>query len=344
MSRRGRVVAVVVVVCALGATALAGKRPHHRHHPRRAARAAEVVEVPPSTRVVTPAPVVAPVVAPTRAARTASTAPAATVAPEPVDSAASDATAEAVDMTARLRPASRPSAFDIGVGAGVYMRRLSFRDDLFSKLHGYQLDAAPTIDLALTWFPGAHLTQRWLAHLGLAFRGSFALVFGSRGSDGVERATTAYGLDAGLVARIPIGRVAQPELAVAYGRQVYEVGGGVASGEKPLVPSVTYSFVRFGAGLRVRAHERVTLDGHAGYRLLVGTGELGTTYFPRARVDAIDADATLTVALYRGLEARLGGAVQHYFAKLNPEPGDPLVAGGLTDTHVTGTIALAYRL
>jgi hypothetical protein len=224
------------------------------------------------------------------------------------------------------------------------MRRLAFNDDLFAKLHGYQLDAAPTIDLAMSWFPGAHLTRGAGAHIGLSFRGSFAMVFSSRTRDGPLLSTSAYGLDTGLVGRIPIGRVVQPELAVAYGRQVYEVGGTLATGEKPTIPSVTYGFVRFGAGLRLRAGERVAIDGHFGYRLLVGTGELGATYFPRARVDAIDGDATLTIAIARGFEARVGGAVQHYFATLNPEPGAPIVAGGLTDTYVTGTLMLAYRL
>jgi hypothetical protein len=230
----------------------------------------------------------------------------------------------------------RPNAFEIGVGAGVMMRELSFNDDLFSRVHGYRLDAAPTVDAAITWFPGAHFTRGAGAHIGLDVRGSFVGVTNSN-LDGASHPTTAYSVSAQLVGRIPVKQRAQLDLAIGYGRQVFEIGG-----QKPDVPSATYDYLRFGGGLRVFVW-RLELAAHGAYRLVVGAGQLTSAeYFPRATVHAVDVDASVAIRVWRGLLVRARFDLARTFASLNPEPGDRLIAGGAVDQSLGGTLQLAY--
>jgi hypothetical protein len=228
---------------------------------------------------------------------------------------------------------------DVSVGAGVVTRQLSFNDDIFSRLHGYRLAAAPVIDAALVWYPGARSPWRLLANIGWSGHGSFAVVTQSRTSDGSAYPTTAYTVGSDIVGRLPLGKLT-PELAVGYGRQAFEIHAGATA--KPSIPSVTQDFVRFGLGLRAR-FGRVELAAHGAYRLIVGAGELiSSAYFPHAHADAIDVDGTIGVALGRGISLRGSFALARLFATLHPRPGDALVAGGAVDQSLGGTLGFVW--
>jgi len=44
-----------------------------------------------------------------------------------------------------------------------------------------------------------------------------------------------------------------------------------------------------------------------------------------------------------GLEIRLGFDVRRYFFSMNPEVGDPFIAGGALDQYLGYTLGIAYR-
>jgi hypothetical protein len=50
------------------------------------------------------------------------------------------------------------------------------------------------------------------------------------------------------------------------------------------------------------------------------------------------------VELGSSFEIRILGTLQRYGFSFNPEPGDPKVAGGATDTYLSGGMLLAWRL
>ena len=58
----------------------------------------------------------------------------------------------------------------------------------------------------------------------------------------------------------------------------------------------------------------------------------------------LDANLGLGVELGSSFEIRLMGVLQRYGFSFNPEPGDPRVAGGATDTYLSGGLLLAWRL
>ena len=60
--------------------------------------------------------------------------------------------------------------------------------------------------------------------------------------------------------------------------------------------------------------------------------------------DAQIGAAGIGVELGSSVEIRILGTLQRYGFSFNPEPGDPKIAGGATDTYLSGGMYLAFRL
>jgi hypothetical protein len=166
----------------------------------------------------------------------------------------------------------------------------------------------------------------------------------SKDQAGTSFPTTALAWGAGGGYRFLIGEKSHVGLEVRFERQTFTISG-TASNPRPDIPDVGYSALAAGVDLRFSLFGPVSFLGGASYRHLFAVGEIGSaSWFPRQSSMGLDANAGIGVELGRSFEIRILGTLQRYGFTFNPEPGDPKVAGGATDTYLSGGMLLAWRL
>jgi hypothetical protein len=227
---------------------------------------------------------------------------------------------------------------DIAAGAALFTRNFTYNDDLYQTLQGYSLGAAVAPAVELTWSPlfggRGYLTGHIAMSVGLQ----------SKDQAGTSFPTQALAWGAGLGYRFLIGEKSHVGLEARFERQGFTISG-TASNPKPDIPDVGYSALAAGVDLRFSLFGPVSLLGGASYRHLFAVGEIGSAaWFPRQSGMGVDANVGVGVALGSSFEIRILGTLQRYGFSFNPEPGDPKVAGGATDTYLSGGMLLAWRL
>jgi len=242
-----------------------------------------------------------------------------------------------VSTQSSARDSERP-VLDIAAGAALFTRNFSYNDDLYQSLQGYSLGAAVAPAVELTWSPlfggRGYLTGHIAMSVGLQ----------SKDQAGNSFPTQALAWGAGLGYRFLIGEKSHVGIEARFERQGFTISG-TASNPKPDIPDVGYSALAAGVDLRFSLFGPVSLLGGASYRHLFAVGELGSAaWFPRQSGMGVDANVGIGVALGSSFEIRILGALQRYGFSFNPEPGDPKVAGGATDTYLSGGMLLAWRL
>ncbi len=235
------------------------------------------------------------------------------------------------------RESGRP-ALDIALGAALFTRDFTYKDDLYQELQGYSLGGAVAPALEITWAPlfggRGYLTGHLAASIGLQ----------SKAQDGTSYPTQALSWGAGLGYRFLIGEKSHFGIEARFERQTFVISG-TASSPKPAIPDVGYSALAAGVDFRFSLFGPVSLLGGAAYRHLFAVGEIGAAaWFPRQSSMGVDANLGIGVELGRSFEIRILGALQRYGFTFNPEPGDPHIAGGATDTYLSGGLWLAWRL
>jgi hypothetical protein len=235
------------------------------------------------------------------------------------------------------RESERP-VLDIAAGAAVFTRNFTYKDDLYQALQGYSLGAAVAPAAELTWSPlfggRVYITGHIAMSVGLQ----------SKDQSGTTFPTQALAWGAGLGYRFLIGEKSHIGLEARFERQNFTISG-TASNPKPDIPDVGYSAVAAGVDLRLSLFGPVSFVGGAAYRHLFAVGEIGSaSWFPRQTSMGLDAKAGIGVELGSSVEIRILGTLQRYGFSFNPEPGDPKVAGGATDTYLSGGMYLAFRL
>jgi hypothetical protein len=150
-----------------------------------------------------------------------------------------------------------------------------------------------------------------------------------------------------------------------YGSQSFIlVGDEGGAGLQPLVPDVRYSFLRFGLDARVQV-STLRFGAHIAPRVLTSLNQidLATVWFPGATGRGLDLglEAGWNFLPFLGVVAgfdyvRYGfdfndsppGTVSAPNARVAPSAQDPLLtpmlAGGATDTYVSGRIGLVVTL
>jgi hypothetical protein len=235
------------------------------------------------------------------------------------------------------RESDRP-ALDLAVGAALFNRDFTYKDDLYQQLQGYSLGAAVAPALEVTWAPlfggRGYLTGHIAMSVGLQ----------SKTQDGTSYPTQALAWGAGLGYRFLIGEKSHVGLEARYESQSFTISA-TASSPKPAIPDVHYSAAAAGVDLRFSLFGPVSLLGGVSYRYLFSVGEIGTAaWFPHQSSKGVDAQLGFGVELGSSFEIRIMGGLQRYGFTFNPEPGDPHIAGGATDTYIGGGVWLAWRL
>jgi hypothetical protein len=166
------------------------------------------------------------------------------------------------------KSASHP-ALVLAVGPRLMWRKLKYTGD--TNFNSYNNEAGkPAFNLSLSaqYYPGAHSSTAWYSDLGLDLNFDYTIGLKSK-QDNQELSTTAYDLGVGAIYRIPLGDF-EPRLRVGYVQQVFDVDVG----EGTLLPAVSYSALRLGAGTVVNIAESFALDVSFAYLLVLGTGDL----------------------------------------------------------------------
>ena len=254
--------------------------------------------------------------------------------------------AAALLALATLGPATaiaqdRPVALDVAVGLRLAHRSLRWNDDLFGELRPYTLPLAPFVTVEAQWFPGAHFTADWGAHLGLYASGGFAPGVTSADAHGHGYDTTAFDARGGLLGRVPLGA---HQLLVGAGVEYRRFALSLPTDPNdPGVPGVSYAAASVDLDARLRLAARFTLLAGATGALPLAFGDLSDRLFPRASGGSVELRAGVAWAFAAPFELRLAASYRRYFLAMNPSPGDRWVAGGLVDEFASLTLSVALR-
>lgn len=221
----------------------------------------------------------------------------------------------------------------IAVEERPFWRRLRYNDDFNDRLRPSDL-VANAVGLTAAYRP-----IKGFQPFSVIGRGELAVgVNGSRTTDGTAYATSSseWGLGVGLDVNIRSARVG---IVASYGEQRFTLDDDPTM---ELVPDVTYRFARGGLSFAMPLAPKFSLLVTGGYRHLFGMGGLTeATWFPRATGAGVDISAGVAfhVTSWLDLQARID--TRRYFFAMNPEIGDPWIAGGATDDYIGGAIGLA---
>jgi hypothetical protein len=248
----------------------------------------------------------------------------------------------------------KPSPLELGVGLRAYNRSFDYTDSLSEVLPGrgidplnsYELPLGPAIFVDLRLYPLAFGGDGFLAHVGLQahFEQGFATrsIFAENTDAEQELETSMQEFRVGLRGRLPFG-VHELGIFADYGQHKFTLAGDETN---PLVPDVTYAFVRPGLDGRFRFGE-LMLGFHLAPRFLLSMDELDLegVWFPGATGSSLEMGAEAGYALTSSLDVVVGFDWLKYGFDFNAIPNDnPVVAGGATDTYLSGHLGILYRL
>jgi outer membrane biosynthesis protein TonB len=238
--------------------------------------------------------------------------------------------------TRSTTPLSATLAFDF------FTRTLRYNDDLFGALRPYTLSGAPAPRLDVVWYPGAHVTTGIAAHLGVALSAEYALALKSKDSMNREFPTSSIELEGALRGRLPLG---EHEVAIFAGAGTHTFRIQDAGGVDPDIPEVSYTFLQAGLEARFAIFDPLNLTLRGAYRPVLSAGEIESEgWFSRASAGAVDLGLAVAWELLPSLDLIAGAQMRRYFYSMNPEPGDPRVAGGAVDQYFSGTLAIGWHL
>ncbi|MAQ18140.1 MAG: hypothetical protein CMN30_25505 [Sandaracinus sp.] len=243
-----------------------------------------------------------------------------------------------------------PVAIDIALYGRVFHRDLAYNDDLYGLLRGYTLTLGPAIELAMRWFPGAHFTDGFAAHIGV--EASYERAFGidsvpADPDDERVFPTRSQEWMIGLRGRFPYDDHFF-SVGVGYGNHYFIIepsGPAVAGrGNQPEIPRTEYDFLRLQGEARLALVGGLSLTMGLGYRVVFDSGGIQSeVWFPASTVGGIETDLMVGYRLDNGIEIRLGFDYRRYFYAMNVELTSPWIAGGALDQYIGGSLGIAYR-
>ena len=245
--------------------------------------------------------------------------------------------------TAESKPWTWP-ALRASVGFGGFNRSFAWAGNPSPSLATASQPFSGDISVDASWFPAAHFTQTFPAHLGLFIAGNFGVGMVSRVQDS-RFAHSANRLRFGALVRLPLAERFSLLVHAGYSRQELTtsqvaVNDGSA---RPNIPDVLFNGFRGGLGVRLRIAGSVELDALAGFQLVAGKGELGSArFFPQANAFAIDAGGGLSVELVEHVRLRGGVEWQRYFVTLNAAESSTFFAKSAADQYITATASLQW--
>jgi hypothetical protein len=249
-----------------------------------------------------------------------------------------------------------PSPIDVTAGLRAVHRSFTYHDtpaqlypaNGYPSPLTYLLPLGPSAFIDGTVYPVAFASSGPAGNIGIT--GGYEIGFATRsvytGPSGTPQTLTTRSsqYEIGLRGRIPVS-VHEFGLVAAFGQQVFNLLGDEA---QPLVPDVSYKFIRLAADARLRFDE-LTFGFHLGTRLVSNTGGLQADWFPNTKTQSIEAGLLAGYTLTKHLDLVGGVDLLRYAFDFNPipngaDPNTKAIAGGAVDQYVSGYLALRYAM
>ena len=280
----------------------------------------------------------APAPAPEPAAESAPASPPAS-APTPTTEERPAATEAAGGPTNENKRATRANALlfaRVLLEAG--SRHFSYTDRVTTTLRSYDLLAAPLVAAEAEVYPLARTALPVLKDLGLTFDYRIAFALSSADDAGTAVSTAWSSFDVGARERIHLSRAVVLGVRGGYGQNAFSFNASLPTTAE--LPDVQYHFVAGGVDATLTVGS-LSLYVAGSYLGVLSAGREGT-YFPRATVGGLAGTLGASYVLGDGFEVSLEVAYTRFFYSMNPEPGDPYVAGGALDQMGRGSLGVAY--
>ncbi len=271
----------------------------------------------------------------------------------------------------------RPSPLDVDLGVGLMYRTTSYTDsvsDAFNHaLHPSNVGPL-TLRVGAHWYPVAHFSNSFLAHIGLAvgyyrsLGGATELNDASGGSQSFD--TVFSELNLGGRVRLELGSLelglngswGTAELTIEGDNEVPPglVGVPGALGDPGVVPDASYTYIRLGPDAKFALGD---VDVALGiyYRLVTLGSDEGqwaeARWFPNAEAKAIEAQLSGLFPLSESLSLFVGADYRQYALTMNsgtdvvgvnPTTNQPqftqAVAGGASDMYVGGFAGVQFGI
>ena len=232
-----------------------------------------------------------------------------------------------------------------------YNRKFNYTGQHTPGLAPYNLDLAPSFVVSARIYPAAFATDGAISHVGIM--GKYELGLATKTiaetTDPMTMMTTTDELKTqvndfqiGLRTRLPLGKLEFGTFAL-YGRQQFLLLGDELN---PLVPDVTYGYLRFGVDARVELG-KFTVEAQIAPRFLQTMNELdrAVIWFPGATGSGVDFGAMLGWNYLSWLDAVAGFELVRYGFDFNNIPNEnPVIAGGATDTYLSAFLGVRFHL
>lgn len=268
---------------------------------------------------------------------------------EPVEEEEEEPEPEPEEEPKEKKPTGAPSPLNARVGVRLYGRSFRYTEPLSEVRPDfgledpvtYNLDAAPMPFVRGTWYPGAHFTGNWPAHIGVA--GGYeigvatSVVFENRP---LEQSHDYFFV--GGRGRIPVGPV-EFLITADYAKHTFTIDGDEPTmemeGAMEVFPDVSYDMLELGAQFQWRI-EQLLFGAHGSYNVLLGLGGLSDPgWYPNASGQAVDFGVFGGWAFSPVIEFQAGLDMRAYGFDFDPPP-DPSrpperVAGGAQDQYMS---------
>lgn len=233
--------------------------------------------------------------------------------------------------------------FIVGAGVELGIRQFEYNQPITKNLRAYRVVGAPMLGLNLELYPLAN-SKGPLAGIGLVANYAQALALQSAAAGGAKVPTRWNRFLVGLRYRIGIGdKGMYVAPMIGFGGQSFTFSGLDDKTNKES-PATKYTYFRLGVDARIPLGPVGVMAG-LGYLVTSAPKddlEVVSGRFPNVKVGGIDANIGVGIGVMKGLEARVMFNYSRFFYSMNPNVGDPYIAGGALDQLSSIHIGAAY--
>ena len=237
----------------------------------------------------------------------------------------------------------RPQALEILTAFGWMERRLALSDALFPQSPTYHLRAAPAFHLHLRWYPWAHFTHTFFAHLGIDLQFGMGVTPSEQNGTAVAYPTRVWNFGIGGRGRIPLGR---HELVgvLGYGMEGYAFADrGIIL--QPLYPDTLYRFVRASVEGKFILAPRWAARVALGWSMVLDAGQLQTeAWLPDSYGGGIEGRVGIGYRFHPRLELEVGALARRYAFSKGSRLANPLAVGLAADRSFYAFLGLLWTM
>lgn len=251
---------------------------------------------------------------------------------------------DAPEAPSAPREPGRFSPLTARVSARAIHRGLSLVDYQRGPISDYLLPVGAAAGFGFDYYPGAHLFNDALAHVGLSFDMQHSLFVESQGANETSYATTALSWQLGLRYRVPLddeGSDLGPELGA--GQQIFRVERGHLGEPAPEgAPNVSYAYLRIGGSGRFFTGD-FFLGVRAAYLPVFDVGPIAGQ-LGGASAHGAELGVSFSYPIDYGFSFLAELDARMYFLSATPNEESESSAGGAIDRFIGLSAGVEWRM